>query len=611
MPKVVVLPDHVASQIAAGEVVDRPAAVVKELIENAIDAGASQIEIAIAADCRDIRVADDGHGMDAEDAVLAFQRHATSKLASAEDLSNLHTLGFRGEALPSIASVAKVTCFTRTMEANNGVRLDAADGKLTTREAGCAPGTAIEVSDLFYNVPARLSFLKKPSTEFGHIHEIVQSLAVAYPKIMFQLLNHGEVVLRTTGSGKLAQAMQEVGIFSGKEELFSVTYADMKYGMAVYGYIARPPISRGDRKGIVTIVNNRPVRCSLTYKALDQVYSDLIPKGKHPLAVVTVTIDPSQIDVNVHPTKKEVKYSNGSDVYLAIQHALKETLRAQERAAFQEGSEPAVARVAEPVTGESDAWRQAESIREAVLSQPVMASSPRSTYQRLQQISFRDRLAYAPTTAPRLPSNIADPILTSHPKAPATLPPGWRIAGYLHNTYVLIQTSEGLQIVEQHIAHERVIYERILAQQKTPGRLTENSQRLVISAPLNLTPVQRGAIESNQEFLRSLGFDFEFVGDAVSCTQVPLEMATKDYASSVQEMVEHLLEVESADFHLEATKSVACQAAIKNGMPLSEAELIELLSEWNSCPRNDTCPHGRPICLRFSKDQLFQMFHPD
>lgn len=591
MPKVVVLPDHVASQIAAGEVVDRPASVVKELVENSIDSGATQIEIAVASECRDIRVADDGCGMDAEDAVLAFQRHATSKLQTANDLYSLRTLGFRGEALPSIASIAKVTCYSRTADSANGTRVDTADGQITARETGCAAGTVIEITDLFYNVPARLSFLKKANTEFGHIHEIVQGLAVAYPKISFQLLNQGEVVLRTTGSGKLAQVMQEVGMLTGREEVIDVTHADLRYGMAIYGYVARPPHSRGDRRGIMSIVNNRPVRCPVTYKALDYAFADLIPKGKHPVGVVTITIDPKEVDVNIHPTKKEIKYSNGSDVYLAVYTALKEALFAPKQV------EQTVMAAAALAPMENAGQMVRESAPPPMVAEGV--GSPRSTYQRLQQLSFRDRMSQAPQAAP---------INTARPSA--MLPAGWRTIGYLHNTYVLIETSEGLQIVEQHIAHERVIYERILSQQKKTGRTTEHSQRLVLSAPLDLTAEQRACLLENIEVLRDLGFDFEVQGDQVACTQVPLELATKDYVGSVQTNVEKLLVTGTANFQLEATKSLACQSAIKNGMPLSESEIIELLSDWDKCSRNDTCPHGRPIALRFSKDKLFQMFHP-
>jgi DNA mismatch repair protein MutL len=619
MPKVVVLPDHVASQIAAGEVVERPASVVKELVENAVDSGATQIEIAIGSDCRDIRVADNGCGMDAEDAVLAFQRHATSKLQSADDLYSLRTLGFRGEALPSISSVAKTTCYTRTASATTGTRVDVADGQVSARETGCAQGTVIEITDLFYNVPARLSFLKKASTEYGHIQEIVQGLAVAYPKIAFQLLNQGEVTLRTTGSGKLAQVMQEVNMLTGREELIDITHADLRYGMAIYGYVARPPNSRGDRRGIMAIVNNRVVRCPVTFKALEYAFADLIPKGKHPIGVVTITIDPKEVDVNIHPTKKEIKYSNGSDVYSAVYHALKQALhlgnRQPEMPNVPEELEQAViAATISPAYGAEGA----AVVREApagMLVPPSVAQegSPRSTYQRLQQLSLRDRMPYAPSAqpAPTGHSSIADPLPQAKPKPPATLPPGWRTIGYLHNTYILVQTTEGLEIIEQHIAHERVIYERILSQQQTRGRITENSQRLVLSAPLNLTAEQRACLLENIDALKSLGFDFDVQGEQVACTEVPLELASKDYAGSVQQNVEKLLVTGKADFHLEATKSLACQSAIKNGMPLSESEIVELLSEWDKCPRNDTCPHGRPIALQFSKDKLFAMFHPD
>ncbi len=230
--------------------------------------------------------------------------------------------------------------------------------------------------------------------------------------------------------------------------------------------------------------------------------------------------------------------------------------------------------------------------------------SPRQTFQRLQQLSLRDRLTYTP------PTSVSDPRPSVRRSTPATLPGGWRIAGYIHNTYILLQTTEGLQIVEQHIAHERVIYERILAQQESPGQITESAQRLVISAPLNLSPGQKICLEENVSILQRLGYDFEITGDSVACTQIPLELASKDYAASVQENVESVLQTGTADFHLEATKSLACQAAIKNGMPLSESEIVELLSEWHKCPRNDTCPHGRPISLSYTKEKLFQLFHP-
>lgn len=635
MPKINVLPDFIASQIAAGEVVERPSSVVKELVENSIDAGATQIEIAIGSDCRDIRIADDGCGMLPEDAALAFQRHATSKLISAEDLSRIKTLGFRGEALPSIASVARVTCLTRTAESATGTKVIAAEGEIKTMGTGCAPGTVIEISDLFYNVPARLKFLKKANTEFAHIHETVQSLAIAHPKIVFQLIHDGEVVLKTTGSGKLAEAMVEIGLLSGREELVTVTGVDMRYTMAVYGYAAKAPHCRGDRKGIMTIVNNRPVRCQLTYKALDYAYSDLIPKGRYPVAVVTITIDPNQIDVNVHPTKKEIKYSNSSDVYVSIQKAITYATRQPAAELAPPTSESAQEAPAEPARTVAESASGSAQFQKPLISanSPTAASGQTAdmrapqgglpetnivdrrdqqtggrTLQRIQQLGLRDRFSY--NTPSRITGTQTIPRLSvSRPGGTGSLPPDWRMVGYIYNTYMLFETPEGLKVIEQHPAHERVLYERQLARQTTPGRNTEAVQHLVISAPLDLSPSQKAALADNLEEIKSFGFDFDFQPNRISCTCVPLELATRDYAGTVQQMIEQLLNCDRSNFSLEATKSIACQAAIKNGMTLSETEMNELIAEWYTCERNDTCPHGRPVCLTFSRDKLFNLFH--
>jgi DNA mismatch repair protein MutL len=614
MPKVLVLPDHIASQIAAGEVVERPSSVVKELVENSIDAGATQIEISVGADCRDIRVADNGCGMDPEDAVLAFHRHATSKLSTADDLWKLRTMGFRGEALPSVASVAKITCFTRTADAAAGTKICAADGKVTTTETGCAQGTVLEVTDLFYNVPARLKFLKKASTEFAHIFETIQALAVAFPKITFQLLNKGEMVFKTSGSGKLAQAMAETGFLSGKETLCQVTFAELSQGMGIYGYVARPTHFRGDRKGILAIVNNRPVRCHLTYKALDYAFQDLIPKGKYPLAALTMTLDPGNVDINVHPTKKEIKYTSSNEIYIALQRAIVNSIRqSAEEAGSTVDESPARQAQERQVYASASNTSAAESVNAPVVKEAI-ATETEMTPQRVSrpsadQIKFTERLNYTPPAVASRPNSISG--LFTRARLTSSVPAGWRLLGYLNNTYILIETPEGLEIIEQHIAHERVIYERVLASQETAGRLTENSQRLVISVPLNLTAEQKDTVKNNQEKLQKVGFEFEFQGESsILCTQVPLELAHKDYAAAVQSIVESLAITENAELELEASKSVACQAAIKNGMALTEADIVQLLAEWIKTPRNDTCPHGRPIRLKISMEKLFQMFHP-
>ncbi len=631
MPKVLVLADHIASQIAAGEVVERPSSVVKELVENALDSGATQIEISISADCRDIRIADNGCGMEVEDAVLAFHRHATSKLKNVDDLWNLNSLGFRGEALPSIASVSRVTCLTRTHEAAEGSKIEAADGKMTTSMTGCAPGTVMEIHDLFYNVPARLSFLKRASTEFGHIHEMVQSLAIAYPNVAINLLNQGQSRFRTTGSGDLSLTIREAGFFSGREELCQVKAGDHDLGLAVHGYVAKPLHFRGDRKGILSIVNNRPVRCPLTYKALDYAYSDLIPRGRHPFAVVVVTVNPKHLDVNIHPTKKEIKYSNGNEVYVAIQRALIASLRhaktearevevAREREAFHYQVSLAKELQSTVSSGdENDFDGAAASKREsshltcalALADQAAEGHSAATSMaaRATRQLGFKDRLQYA--TRLYEPATAEESAVSELPAQPSyTLPHGWKIAAYIHNTYVILETPDGMDIVEQHIAHERTLYERLLAQQEVAGRTTECAQRLLVSTPLDFSAAQIDTLKGSLEILRKLGFDFDCAGENVTCTQVPLELAHKDYACVVQEIVQQLAITDGANLELEATKSIACQSAIKNGMPMSERDLVQLLCDWNATARNDTCPHGRPVRLKFSMERLFQMFHP-
>jgi DNA mismatch repair protein MutL len=656
MPKVFVLPDHIASQIAAGEVVERPASVVKELVENSIDAGATEIEISVSADCRDLTIADNGAGMDPEDAILAFQRHATSKLKSADDLFNLNTLGFRGEALPSIASISKFTCYTRTQDAPHGSKVESAEGKITAQEAGCAPGTIMEIRELFYNTPARLKFMKKAATEFGHIHETVQSLAISYPHVSFNLLRDSDSVMRTTGSGSLQEAVIQSGFLSGKENLVPVehtseiisTGSQTKGNLKLVGLIARPLHFRGDRKGILTIVNGRTVRCPLTLKALDYVYSDLIPRGRYPLAVLKLELDPSVIDVNIHPTKKELKYQSGNEIYINIQRALAKTLREnsmQEAAAYHAARR-------DMVVEENFSPSQDQPLEIANRFEERTATR-RDAPLRVSQIDFRDRLAFAPQEseevairdeAPRYepasrestierehsfvshssPSRLSeeDPDTLPHAgdvykpfdqnQSTYELPLGWRLCGYLHNTYIFFETPEGLEIVEQHIAHERTLYERLLAMQQIPGRLNEFTQELFTSIPLKLSLAQAEILKQSQEALSGLGFAFK-QNEATKdweVSRLPIQLAGVNYRPVIQKMLDDLLEVDAAHFDLEATKSIACQSAIKNGMPLSQASIFKLVSEWLDTERNDTCPHGRPVRLKFSKEKLFEMFHP-
>lgn len=605
------LPDHIASQIAAGEVVERPSSVVKELVENSIDAGANKIVVSVEEGCRSIRVSDNGSGMEPEDAVLAFQRHATSKITSADQLWKLSSLGFRGEALPSIAAVSRVTCFTRTADNKAGTKVECADGALAAGETGSAAGTVIEVNDLFYNVPARLNFLKKATTELGHIQETVQSLAVSYPAIAFELFYEGEVKFATRGSGDLTRAALEAGHLYEEDSLINISASEADLGLGLEGRIASPTQFRGDRKGILTIVNSRPVRCQIAYKALDYAYADLIPRGRYPLAVLHLTLKPENLDVNIHPTKKEVKYSNGNEIYTFIHRQLTKALRTPVYSAgFSETGLPA----SRSATYESGLPAEGSPptqsyVREKPASSSFFGMPPAHISE---QQTFSKDLRYEPTAKERTDNQanrVQEAFRVTGQSGPA-LPADWRLIGYLHNSYFLIETSEGLLIIEQHIAHERVIYESLVTQAELAPAQADNLQRLIISCPLKLTAEQSAYLEEHLNVLNSFGFDFELENGAFQCVQVPVELAHRDYAKVVQEILQSLCESAQPNVKLEITKSLACQAAVKNGMPLSDAQIVKLLNDWLNTPRNETCPHGRPIKLAYSKKKLFELFHP-
>ena len=425
------------------------------------------------------------------------------------------------------------------------------------------------------------------------------------------------------------------------------------------------------------------MRCPLTYKALDYAYSDLIPRGRYPLAALKLTVDPATIDINIHPTKKEIKYSNGNEVYLLIQRALLNSLRdvrqsswdgAQNRhaanliekeamtaagntmqfspqSAYQDslethyvnalstGAESAsdqrLDRISVSVVAEASGPSDDTGFSQCVVEpeQPHAFDTHNHQYEHhyehkydhqpgtseiarfaektsgsANQLGFHERLAYRPYAGESQASAPAS--ATDSAPSAYKLPAGWRIAGYLHNTYIVVETSEGMEIIEQHIAHERTLYERLLAQQSTAGRVSDYSQQLLVSQPLDLTSEQKSVLAANLDILKKLGFDFETDDDSVVCNQVPVELAHKDYAAAIHDLIEQIATADSANLELEATKSIACQSAIKNGMPLGHNDLIKLISEWYETPRNDTCPHGRPVKLSFSTTKLFQLFHP-
>ena len=332
MARIQQLSKHLINQIAAGEVIERPASVVKELVENSVDAGSTKISVEINNDCRDIRVADNGCGIHPDDIMLAFSKHATSKIRTDEDLFDIHTLGFRGEALSSIISISRLTCTTRTVDFETGTKVKCENSEVKQTETGCAVGTIMDIKDLFYNLPARLKFLKSSNTEFSYIQELVQAIALAHPECSIELKKNGKTVLKTSGQNNLLQTVKEVYSSDIISSLKEVLKTDQLSGLKISGYVSTPDYTRSSKKGYHIYINGRTVKCPVFQKAIDTAYKSLIASGKYPFVILNLEIPPSDVDVNVHPTKKEVRYKNTNQVFnlshssFLNQHNLKTTL---------------------------------------------------------------------------------------------------------------------------------------------------------------------------------------------------------------------------------------------------------------------------------------------
>ena len=328
MKRIKKLSVNLINQIAAGEVIERPYSVVKELVENSVDAGATKIEINISNECRNIRIADNGSGIHPDDIELAFSKHATSKLTDEASLFNIKTLGFRGEALASIISIAKVTCTTRTKDFDYGTKVVSQNSVVNASQAGCAQGTIMEVNDLFFNQPARLKFLKSAKTEFSYIQELVQSLALSNPKIAFILKNNNQTVISTTCNADLLTRITELFPNNIINELKEVAKTDDLTGIKLTGYISTPEYTRSSKKTMYTFVNSRTIKCPIIMKAIDIAYKNMMPQGRYPFVVLNLDINPEEIDVNAHPTKREIRYKNPNQIFNFVQSAISYTLNA-------------------------------------------------------------------------------------------------------------------------------------------------------------------------------------------------------------------------------------------------------------------------------------------
>jgi DNA mismatch repair protein MutL len=606
------LPDELANQIAAGEVVERPASVVKELVENSVDAGARRIFVAVdEGGQRLVRVTDDGHGMTPEDAVMALRRHATSKIRSADDLHAIASLGFRGEALPSIASVSRFSLLTRPHDEVAGAEVVVEGGIVRdVKDKGAPAGTTIEVRDLFYNVPARLKFLRTIGTEMGHIGAMITSFALCWPELHLRLTHNGKQVVDHPPEKDLKARIYSVLGAETCRRLYEV-YLD---GDAfVSGFVSEPTFTRPNPGGLYIFVNGRVVREKTVLRAVANAYGNLIDRGRYPYGVLWVQVPPAEVDVNVHPTKNEVRFVRSGHVYEAVLRACKLTLAAT----------PWVTQARVGDDGVREPVRPAEPDRRRGVFKPSSLSGALGRPEAARNLVLDLRPSFRPPD-PRRPEQ-PGPASQEGPQCdPPPVEPGAReqpgdgrffsaltYVGQVRNTYLVCQTADRMVLIDQHAAHERVAYERI---RKAYAGRHLTPQRLLFPETIELGASEARAAEEHRETLRGMGVELEFFGgNTFALSAVPELIVGADYRSIVRDVVAELASggttraLEDRVDHIFAT--MACHSVVRAGDPMAPDEVRRLLEDMDRIEYSANCPHGRPVLVPIPFGEIEKWFH--
>ncbi|MBC7869250.1 MAG: DNA mismatch repair endonuclease MutL [Chitinophagaceae bacterium] len=599
------LSEHVIAQIAAGEVVERPASVVKELLENALDAGAASVHITVnGGGQKFIRLSDDGSGIPADEVELALARHATSKLRTADDLSFIETLGFRGEALASIAAVSRATLVTRHREENIGTQLRVEGSNLLNRQAVGAPaGTVITIENLFFNTPARLKFMKKENTEKRFVANIVTRYAMAYPHVRFVLEQDGREVFRSSGTGNLADVVvKSLGLDSFKQ-MVEVNAEDEaredRPAVAVFGYTSAPGLNRADRAHITLFVNGRWVQdSSLTY-AVIQAYHTLLMNGRYPVSVLMVNIDPQEVDVNVHPTKAEVRFRDANAVFSAVQRAVRQSVVALAQTPDVSGSAYRGFAAARPSISESYARQNLGWNGGTQLDLDLPLESPGQYPQQRVNSAENPTEAEDPT---------AIPYGIGAPRKPRTLPM-LRVVGQIGAMYIVAEGPSGMYLIDQHAAHERILYEQFMENYER----REKVRQLTLEAQtIELPPLEARMVEEKLDALAMVGFEIEpFGANTFVIRSIPAMLADQNPVEAVMDILDDLaLDKQPGQQTIEEKiiKQVCRRAAVKAGQILSIDEMQSIIRQLERCASPHTCPHGRPTMLHMSGDQLAREF---
>ena len=564
MKRIQQLSRQLINQIAAGEVIERPASVVKELVENSIDAGATRIEIEVSKDCLSLRVADNGAGIHPDDIELAFSKHATSKISTADDLFDIHTMGFRGEALASIISIAKVVCTTRTKDFETGTRVECEESNVKSSPAACAIGTTMEVNDLFYNTPVRQKFLKSEKVELSYISEALQSIAISHPEIAITLIYDGKTPVKTSGSGDLLCVLTEIYSNSIVGELKKINKKDELSHLHATGFCSTPDFTRSSKKSVYVFVNNRVVKCPVILKAIDTAYKNMLPAGKYPFVCLNLSIPAKDVDVNVHPTKKEVRYQNPNQIFNFIYSSI---LGALADIKVPQKEEPDI------VIPFGNYNTLQTTTQDGVSQDKEDDDTVYVSSQKFEEIQETN----TPPASRQFELNIKQ-IDLDIPKV-AQVEESFNIIGQYQNTYIIFEEDTELKIVDQHIADERYIFEKLQANLKKEDI---HSQLLLISDVLQLEAADIELIQENSEKLKHFGYEIQKVSDTEiifkKVPQVISHIKVKDILSDILENLHGDLN----NLEEKMLVTMSCKAAVKAGTELNHWQMEELIKKWKT-----------------------------
>ena len=596
-----VLDENTANKIAAGEVVERPSSIVKELVENSIDAQSRHIEVEISdGGISFIRITDDGSGMSPADAKLAILRHATSKIRLAEDLSTIHSLGFRGEALPSIAAVSNFSLTTRLHENESLATYVEVAGGITTdiREAGGNVGTTIVVKDLFFNTPARKKFLKTVATEGSYINNILVKLALSYPNIAFKLINNKRLVLSTPGNNELQDALTNLYGQKVAPDILPISYDNTIDNIAISGYLGKPTLLKSNRQWQTIIVNSRVINSRAIGKALDNAYHSLLPKSGYPLAVLNITVRADTIDVNVHPQKSEIKFSDEQKVFRAVYKAVTEVLSA----AHTPSQLAASAQLKNINYHHTPSYHESPAIQHSLYASTPVHEAISWQEQPLPLATARTAMEKEEVIYWNTP-HVVDTASCDQREPQFTLQP----LGQVDDCYIISRGNDGLYIIDQHAAHERILYDKM---SQHTDRIP--AQQLLVPIFIDCDAAEIIIITDYQDTFYNLGFSLELAGPStMRIFELPSDIPLSEAENSIREILEFIQNMHNPtpqELRHNGLQMAACRAAIKAGEVLNMRQMQALITELCNTNLPYTCPHGRPAMIRFSPHDLDKMF---